>query len=112
MLQLKEGNRDIKKSLADYVINAWNVNISPKYMTCNELNGKFETLDSTIAKHYEEYLVHSFDYKADRQNIVWRDEFHKYMEDYATKKSLKVMESMMSLLPTTEMLHESTFAIE
>ena len=34
------------------------------------------------------------------------------MEDYATKKSLKVLESMMSLLPTTEMLHEATYGIE
>ena len=58
--------KDIKKSLADYVLNAWNVNISPRYMVCNELHTKFDKIDETISKHYEEYLVHSFDYKADR----------------------------------------------
>ena len=54
LLQLKESGRDFKKSLTDYILNAWSVNISPRYMESKEILDKFDGVGKKIKSNYEE----------------------------------------------------------
>ena len=52
------------------------------------------------------------DYRDTKHKMVWKEDFEKTISKYATEKKVSKIENMLSMMPTTDALQETTFAIE
>ena len=55
LLQLKEKNKDIKKSLLDYVNKGWMTMHGPKFMTAVDINKKIDDVNVDMKMNYTKF---------------------------------------------------------
>ena len=104
--------QDIKKSLIEYTNNGWLTNVGPKFMKSDEIEKMNETLQTHINLNFDKFRDLELDHKQMKNMIVWSDDFDNRLEEYATVNRVKILETLIVDMATSDALKEKTFALE